>query len=65
MKESYGEGLANHTSLESCGNWKKRGHILISDYSFYNKLFQVVILIDRWFNGDINHKSRCDNHIKG
>ena len=20
MKESYGEGLANHTSLESCGN---------------------------------------------
>ena len=21
MKESYGEGLANHTSLESCGNY--------------------------------------------
>ncbi len=21
MKESYGEGFANHTSLESCGNW--------------------------------------------
>ena len=21
MKESYGEGLANHTNLESCGNY--------------------------------------------
>jgi len=25
MKESYGEGLANHTSLESCGNLSEIG----------------------------------------
>jgi hypothetical protein len=46
MKESYGEGFANHTSLESCGNCSNVMAEALTEGSAYTLVNSVTAFFD-------------------